>query len=167
MTSNLQDVINFSKDYLKNIGTLPNLVYWFKGDKLLFGPKDLGGNSNLTAEENKTRSAFATGLVAKKLGADLVIMSWDAAFRSVDSKDVDPTEAPLLYPRSHRTECLMFESVSLPSGTSKIQVIPYKGGEGEAVEFLPGEDFIKDDMKFESRFTKIVVEGWNKADIIM
>ena len=44
---------------------------------------------------------------------------------------MDSTEAPLTYPRSMRTECILINGIPLPDGKDEMIMIPYKGGEGE------------------------------------
>lgn len=123
-------------------------------------------------DEAKTRNVFLIGGMAQKLKANRVIIIWDAAFRTVAASDAksafnDQTERPLLYPKSMRTECIIVNEVLLPSGDDQTIVIPYKGGEGEPVEFLSDDPVTKalaeGGAKFESRFTQLILDGYNRA----
>jgi len=120
----------------------------------------------LNMEDTKTRDTFAIGCLAKALGANRVIVIWDGAFRSVENpKDFkyDDTEAPLSYPRSMRTECLIFNEVWVPEGKDHTVIVPYKGGEGVPVEFLPDDKFNQEGVNYQSRFTEIILAGYNRA----
>jgi hypothetical protein len=119
----------------------------------------------LNAEEYKTQAVFGMGLLAKKVNANRLIMIWDAAMRtySPDMKreDVDVTDMPLQYPRSMRTECLIFNDISFVTGKDATHIIPYKGGEGTPVEFL--ESKFPEGGSYESRFTELAIQGYNKV----
>ena len=119
----------------------------------------------LNAEDFKTQAVFGMGLLAKKLEANRLIMVWDAAMRIMppDTKmgQVDETEFPLQYPRSMRTECLIFNDISFVTGKDVTHVIPYKGGAGEPVEILLNSP-IPEGASIDSRFTSIAIEGFNK-----
>ena len=87
---------------------------------------------------------------------------WDAAFRTLAPEQVyDETESPLSYPKSMRTECIVINSIGLPSGKEETIFVPYKGGEGEPVEFL---DSFPEGAESKSRFPAIALEGWNQAN---
>jgi len=119
----------------------------------------------LNAEDFKTQAVFSMGLLAKKLNANRLIMIWDAAMRVLPGTkpdDVDVTEHPLQYPRSMRTECLIFNDISFVTGKDVTHIIPYKGGAGEPVEFL--ESKIPEGAGVESRFTDLAMEGYNKGE---
>jgi hypothetical protein len=118
----------------------------------------------LNMEDTKTRDTFAIGGLAAAIGANRVILIWDGAFRTCE-KDVpyDPTQTPLTYPKSMRTECIIINEVLLPSGKDRTVVIPYKGEEGEPVEFLPDDKFKKAGTDYKSRFTEIILSGYNRG----
>jgi hypothetical protein len=110
-------------------------------------------------DEAKSRAVYIMGQSAKKVGANRIIMIWDAAMKIVKSfEDYDPTEAPLTYPKSMRTECIILNDIHLETERDSTVIIPYKGGDGEPVEFLPDDDF--KGMQSESRFTKIAVRAY-------
>jgi hypothetical protein len=119
---------------------------------------------NLNAEEFKTQAVFCMGVLAKKLGANRLIMVWDAAMRTCapDAKreDIDVTEMPLQFPKSMRTECLIFNDISFMTGKDVTSFIPYKGGEGKPVEFVKSN--VPEGGLIDSRFTEIALEGYNK-----
>jgi hypothetical protein len=91
-------------------------------------------------------------------------MIWDAAMMMYppDTKmeDIDVTELPLQFPKSMRTECLIFNDISFVTGKDVTSVIPYKDGEGQPVELL--ESKIPEGTNIDSRFTDIALEGYNK-----
>jgi hypothetical protein len=100
------------------------------------------------------------GALAKKLGANRLIMIWDAAMRTVppDIK-YNETEAPLTYPRSMRTECIIINDILFDTGKDNTTVIPYKGGDKEPVEFIENKF---EGVNPESRFTEVAINGYNK-----
>ena len=120
----------------------------------------------LNAEDFKTQAVYGMGLLAKKLEANRLIMVWDAAMRIMppDTKigQVDETEYPLQYPKSMRTECLIFNDISFVTEKDVTHIIPYKGGEGQPVEFLPKSP-IPEGVLIDSRFTSIALDGYNKV----
>jgi hypothetical protein len=119
---------------------------------------------NLNAEDSKTRSVYCMGALAKELGANRLIMIWDAAMRmaapGTSLGDIDVTEMPLQFPKSMRTECLIFNDISFVTGKDVTSVIPYKGGAGEPVKFLKNN--LPEGASLESRFTDIALKGYNK-----
>jgi hypothetical protein len=153
-----------AKKLLEKDGFLSPVIFLIKNDQLMIEPIPMEAIDKImgATEDSKARSAFVAGLMAKDFGADKIILIWDAAFRTVDklSEPYDETEAPLTYPKSLRTECIILNEIEVPSGKDNTIVIPYKGGDGEPVEFLP--DNLPEDAKFESRFTEIALRGYNK-----
>lgn len=135
-------MVIFSKDGLDDLIVIPML---FK--------------SEFTSEENKTQNAIAAGAFAGGVGAEIVILVWDAAYRTISADTVyDETELPLTYPKNMRTECLLIEGIDIQSGTEQILIAPYKGGDGEPVEFLP--DTFPKNNEMESRFKELVLKGY-------
>jgi len=140
------------------LGVLPMAMF----DKILGHVPD--------SHEAKTRDTLLVGVLARKKNADRVVLIWDAAMRRVATKDAkevmgDVTEQPLLYPKSMRTECIVVNDISLPSGKDSTTVVPYRGGDGELVTFLDIKKEFGGDTpeKIESRFTELVLEGYNSA----
>ena len=161
----LQGFANFAKELLQKDGYITPVMMWFRNKQLIISPQLFVDFKECNAEDAKSRNAFAAGAFAKKLNADLLVFVWDAAFRTIDlkeqpniKKEMDATEAPLTYPRSMRTECIIINGIPLPDGKDEMIMVPYKGGEGEPVELLP--DTYKG-LDFESRFTELVRKGWN------
>ena len=120
---------------------------------------------DLNAEDFKTKAVFCMGALVKKVNGNRLIMIWDAAMRmfspGMKREDIDVTEWPLQFPKSMRVECLIFNDISFVTGQSTTSVIPYKGGEGQPVEFL--ESNIPEGAEIDSRFTEIAIEGYNKV----
>jgi len=52
-------------------------------------------------------------------------------------------------------------SIGLPDGDDETKIVPYKGGDGIPVEWLP--DYDMDDSAVTSRFTKIAQDGYRVA----
>jgi len=160
-------LISAAKESLKKDGFLNPAFFLFQNDKQIYGSlmslfdEMLGHPPNMG--EAKTRNVILVGVLAKELKADRVVLIWDAAFRMVDKKDApeySELEAPLTYPKSMRTECLIIENINILSGKDSVEIIPYKGGEGYPVEFLP--DILPKEMgKYESRFPELVLKGYN------
>ena len=54
------------------------------------------------------------------------------------------------------------------SGRAQVEdfnIVPYKGGEGDPIEFVPND--LPEGAKFESRFTELALDGWNKSDTLI
>lgn len=166
-----------AKALLVKTGTIDPVFFLCNDEKLMGEPFFMSMFDRICGyipdmDEAKTRNTYLIGGMAAKLNADRVILIWDAAFRTVDKANTenvfnDQTERPLLYPKSMRTECIILNEVLLPSGDDQTIVIPYKGGEGEPVEFLSDDPVTKalaeSGAKFESRFTQLILDGYNKA----
>jgi len=124
---------------------------------------DMFYKDDLNAEDSKSRSVYCMGVLAKKLGANRLVMIWDAALRlmppNTKKEDIDETELPLQYPKSMRTECLIITDISFVTGGDVTHAIPYKGGEGVPVEFL---DNPYEGKRLELRFTEVALRGYNK-----
>lgn len=151
----LNEITNLTKEILKKDGFLTPVFLTFKSDQLIGEPQSMLLEEDIPAEEAKDKSTFIAGVTARIRNADSIILIWDAAFRTFDSsKEYDQTEAPLTYPKSLRTECIVIYEIKLTSGKTNIKIILYKGGDKEPVEFLPE---IPDEQTFESRFTDIVL----------
>ena len=159
----LKDVAELAKLNLSQDRHLTPVIMWFKEGRMAFPPQMMHDFPDCNEYDNKTRNVWAAGVLAHKLHADFLILVWDAAFRTVSNPEeyTHATEAPLLYPKTMRTECIVVEGISLPSGTEDTTMIPYKGGEDEPVEFLPND--LPEGAAFKSRFADIAVDGWNQA----
>ncbi len=123
------------------------------------------GDEGEPMEVNKSRIALTAGVMARVLGADMVVMVWDAAFRTVDAKDkddLDETDAPLTYPKSMRTECVIVHGIDLRDGGTHIDMAPYKGGDGEPVEFLPKDEKWAE-AEFSTRFDDLIRKGYGEC----
>lgn len=167
----LDQLIEAAKQNLVKDGELSPIFFLCRGEQFVMPPALMSMFDRICGhipdmDEAKSRNVFLIGGMARKLNADRVIMIWDAAFRTVEPANAqstmdDQTERPLLYPKTMRTECLIVEDIPLPSGEGHTDVIPYKGGEGVPVEFLP--DTFPKDACYESRFPKLILQGYNKA----
>lgn len=148
----VEDLKVIAKRLLEKDGFLSPVIFLIKNDQLMIEPIPMEAIDKI----------MGAGLMAKDFGADKIILIWDAAFRTVDKlpEPYDETEAPLTYPKSMRTECILLNEIEVPSGKDNTIVIPYKGGDGEPVEFLP--DNLPEEAKFKSRFTEIALQGYNK-----
>ena len=168
----LDTLAGAAKANLVKDGSLAPVFFLCCGEQLIMPPTLMSLFDKLLghipdADEAKTRDVFLIGGMARKLGADRIIMIWDAAFReysaaSKEELEGDQTERPLLYPKSMRTECIIVNEVLLPSGEDRTLVFPYKGGDGAPVEFLHSDLLSKADS-YESRFTEVILKGYNKA----
>jgi hypothetical protein len=139
-------------------------MFWFKGNQMM-RPMLFKDFDDCNGDDINTRNAFVAGIMSNKMGADLVVLLTDAAFRHITDGKIpsSPEEQPLSYPRSMRTECIVIIGIKVPSGESDVMMVPYKGGEGEPVEFIPNE--LPKEAKFETRFSDLVVQGWKKASM--
>jgi hypothetical protein len=115
--------------------------------------------------DDKGYNVFLLGAMAGMLNADHVVMLWDAAFKTLpegtDIDKLDEYERPLLYPKSMRTECVILSSVSVPDGDEDLRIVPYSGGDGEPVKWLPEK--LPSGVNAESRFTEIARKGYASA----
>lgn len=154
-----------AKDILEICGTLTPMIFFIKGEKIekIFPLYEAakGYRDHINNEDDlKNLSLTTVGLAAKTLDMEKVVVIHDAAFRQIKPEDIkkyDATEKATLYPKSMRTECIVICEIELKSAKSEIYVLPYKGGEGEPVEFL--EEMRPD--SHESRFIDYVMKGYN------
>jgi len=167
MATLLEDITTVAKQNLQRDGRILPVFFLIKGEQLVVEPKptviidEMFPPEQLSAEESKSRAVFVMGVLARQVQADRIIMIWDAAFRSYEKgTDFDPLNAPLTYPKSMRTECIILNDIQLQTGKDATVIVPYKGGDGEPVEFLPNTF---DGMECESRFTELAIRGYNKA----
>jgi hypothetical protein len=159
----IDSAMKVAKKCLLRDGYVVPAILFFKGGSMLGDPcpmQDLDADTNIS----KTKNAFMAGAFARIRKADLVVMVWEGAFRKIDPEKYDETEAPLLYPKSMRTECIIIEGIEVPSGKEEVTIAPYKGGDGEKVEFLPNE---LDGAGYKSRFVELVVQGWKDFPKLM
>ena len=163
----LSMLISAAKESLKKDGFLNPAFFLFQNNEQIYGSlmslfdEMLGHLPNM--DEAKTRDVILIGVLAKELKANRVVLIWDAAFRMVSKKDIpeySELEAPLTYPKSMRTECLIIEDISIPSGKDTVKLLPYKGGDGLPVEFL-SDVLLNETDKYESRFPELVLKGYN------
>jgi hypothetical protein len=173
----LEDLIEAAKELLVKDRHLIPVFFLAHDEELVFEPTPMSmfdkvyGN-DLNLDDTKTRDTFLVGGMAKGLGANRVIMIWDAALRTVNPQQFpsgySSLESPLTYPKSMRTECIIINEVFLPSGKDNTIIVLYKGGDGEPVEFLPENNIFKQaGAHYKSRFTEIVLDGYNKARSIV
>lgn len=155
----LDKIVDLAKQNLARDGYLFPVGFVFKGDELIqIIPMT---NTPPSGKDQNGYNAYILGAVARKMGGDTVVFVWDAAFRTypkdIDIQNMDEFERPLLYPKSMRTECIIAQLIPT-SDTEKslCKIIPYKGGDGEPIEWLtvdvPGE--------FSSRFDELVHKGY-------
>ena len=157
----LQNLALAAKANLMKDGHLATVMMWFKDKKLIGSPQLFVDFKEPTTDENKDMNVLAAGMFAKEIGADSVVFIWDGAMKTMNpDQPYDITESPLSYPESMRTECILIEAIKMPSGKEDVIIIPYKGGDGKPVEFLP-EDAYKGMDHFKSRISEIVVRGYS------
>lgn len=122
---------NLSKD-----GHLASVFFLLRdetliGEPLLTSMFDHVYKDNVNAEDSKTRAVFCMGALAKKFNANRLIMIWDAAMRTMppDTKinALDTTEAPLSYPKSMRTECIIINEIFFPDGKDNTIILTRAG----------------------------------------
>ena len=165
----LEDLIRIAKTGLQRDTYLVPVFFLLKDETLIVPPTPIstldeifkkiypGAQTNM--EDSKSRDVFVIGRMAKEYGANRIIMIWDAAMKTIEKgQEYSPLEAPLTYPKSMRTECIIVNDIQLQSGTDNTVVVPYKGGDGEPVEFLP--EILPKEGKIESRFTEIALKGY-------
>jgi len=105
---------------------------------------------------------MASGLMAKSLDFDEVIVVHDAAMKQVDSlDDNDITKTPATYPKSMRLEAIIVFNVKFPSKDTELRVVPYKGGDGDDVTFVEEEININK-ADFSSHLVEKIIFGYEK-----
>jgi hypothetical protein len=161
----LQKMAEAAKANLVKYGDLAAVMMWFRDKELIAGPQFHVNFKLSTADQNKDMNILAAGKYAKTIGADTIIFVWDAAMRIISNPDhpYDITESPLSYPESMRTECIIVEGIKMSSGEEDVIIIPYKGGNGKPVEFLPNNQGDLDQYK--SRISQIALSGYNNRII--
>jgi len=156
-----------AKTALERDRHLANMILLVKGGSVL--PLPMMGFEGVPAGESKSRNALAAGLLARKLGAEMVVMVWDAAMRTMpkgtDIDEVDETEMPLSYPKSMRTECVVVHGIDLRDGGKHVEIAPYKGGDGEPVEFLELDKNLEG-APMDTRFDELILEGYESSSPI-
>ena len=165
MNELLSQILDIAKQCLVKDGCLLPVGFVVRdGEVLQVMPLDKSSPNNVSLDD-KGYNIFLLGAAACLLKADHVVMIWDAAFKTypkdTDMQGLDEYERPLLYPKSMRTECIIMNSIGLPDGDDETKIVPYKGGDGIPVEWLP--DYDMDDSAVTSRFTKIAQDGYKTA----
>jgi hypothetical protein len=154
-----------AKQALQRDGYLVNVFFLCQSEALLIDPQqtsmfDRIYGDNLNSEDSKTRSVYCMGALAKQVGANRLIMIWDGAMRTApENFKYNETEAPLTYPKSMRTECIIINEILFDTGKDNTIIIPYKGGDGDPVEFLENK---LEGISPESRFTEVAIKGYNR-----
>jgi hypothetical protein len=171
MPTLLETLIEAAKKSLEKDGHICPVFFLLRDDSFVMKPTPMAyfdkiSGAKLNAEESKTRDVFLIGGLAQKLGANKVILIWDAAMRTASAnQEYSALEAPLTYPKSMRTECIIINEIWLPEGKDHTTIIPYKGGDGEPVEFLPNN--FPEGATLKSRFTEVALDGYNRAKEII
>jgi hypothetical protein len=161
MRKALEKILEAAKQNLVNDGYIYPVSFIFKAGQLVkIMPLSYEANE---CNDSKGINAYAAGIAASLFEGDYVAMVWDAAFRSLPSdtkpEDIDATEAPLTYPKSMRTECIVVFGVSVTNDHEDIVMAPYKGGEGEPVEFIKVKN-LPPETVFKHRFSEIIRKGY-------
>lgn len=156
----VKSTLDFAKVLLKKDGILPPVVFMYKQDRSSIIPVKFNGD--------REKHAFYTsiGSACKRFGATRVVLVNDAAMRSFDSSDdyekilQDPTEAPLTYPKSMRTEVIIVLGYDFETNSTEMLMQPYKELDGGKIEFLdpPKETF----TEFESGLIDSIKDGYSR-----
>lgn len=152
-----QRAMEIAKNNLVNDGRLAAMA-------LCFGP---GGVAVVPAEfgtdDEKWAFYRALGAACRDMDATRVVLVNDAAMKTYDPGQydmhhLDPTETPLTYPKSMRTEVIMVMDHALGTDKTEMLMQPYRDADGK-VEFLPVDEELRN-MKFESGLVECVEEGF-------
>jgi hypothetical protein len=166
------DIMVSLKDLAKQIlikdRYVAQMVFFITNDQIInMSPVDsivetIKKNAKVSDYDFKILCWITVGIFAKTIKCEKVILIIDAAMRSTKnlSDSLDPTERPLTYPKSMRTECIILDEVDLKTGTDRYMMVPYKGGDGDPVQFLENE--VTDIDKIESIFTEFVMKGYKE-----
>ncbi len=148
------DIVEFSnfikesaKEILVKDGHLDQMVFFVSDKKRFFMSIELDKlypakslSERLSEDELKHRQYMVAAVIAKKIEAEIVVLLSEAAFKEFDNGVVDATETPLAYPKSMRTECIFIDAVDIKEKKECVEVVPFKGGEKEKVEFIDIEN---------------------------
>jgi hypothetical protein len=154
--SELEDVMEKAKSNLEQFHSLAPVVLCFSVEGTCF--PILADFSN---ESEKYQFYKYIGKHCKNHDFKKIILINDAAFRSMQVEDFekikeDPSERPLTYPKSMRTECIVLMYYDLENKKSDILVQPYKE-EGDKIIWL---DSIPDMKNFNSGLLEVIEEGY-------
>ena len=83
----LNNLAETAKAILLKHRNLTPCIMFFKEGLMLGAPQMMVDFPDCNAEENKTRNAWGSGVMAKQVGADSLVFIWDAAFRTVPNPD--------------------------------------------------------------------------------
>lgn len=164
----VRNILDLAKQNLVKDGWLLPVGFALKDGKV-FPPMPLTAQAPEGVPlDDKAYNVVRLASMAAFLGADRILMVWDAAMRSypqgtdMKSLESDEYERPLLYPKSMRTEVLIVLSARLPDGEETMDAMPYKGGDGEPVVWLDNE--MPEGIEgFKSRFTDLARKAYAKA----
>ena len=158
----MEDIKRLTKEYAEKEGVFMPFFFLFREDKMVTEPLPIMAVQGCDSRDSNGINFFKIGMMAKMLGADMVVALTDVAYRSVNKKEaVDATEQPLSYPKSMRKEGMCFHFVEIPSWKMTISLTPYSGGDGETIAFEPEMD-IGESSGLESRFIDLIRDGYSK-----
>ena len=156
----LQTVLNSAKTNLSRDGFLTPVGLLFKNDQLI--APILLKSDGPSFKEAMTYNAMSLGNVARKIGADCVVMVNDACMKSypegTDLETIGEENMPTTFPKSMRREVIIVVAIEVPDGKTRVLMQNYKGGDGESVEFL--ENDVPEDSAIKTRFTELVLTGY-------
>ena len=154
----IEKIKEIAKEILTKNGHLNPIALFFKGEK---EQQDFFCSLDWKTDVEKQQYMYAVGVIAKQQQASQVFIITDAAMKQMSPeaiKTYDETDAPLTYPKSMRTECIIIHFIDLKSGNSETCIVPYKGGDKEPVVFLPE---LPKDVPYKNWFTEMILKGYN------
>lgn len=109
-------------------------------------------------DEEKVQVHFKLGILAAVADAVAICTIQDVAMKGFD-RDVtdDPTERPLLYPKSMRTEAILLSYLNVRTGETDFCIQCYKDTDG--IEYIDTPTF----SVMESNLLKYVMNGYQQA----
>lgn len=155
--SMMRGIIKLVKEAMEKTKQCPPTAFCFKGDKFF----NVGGKFD--NDDEKYGFYRMIGAACRKEKCDFVMLINDAAMRSFekhedykDAIDNYDTEAPLSYPKSMRTECIILVAYEFATDESKVIVQPYKEENGAY-----GWQQVMEIPQFDGAIIRNVKEGFN------
>jgi hypothetical protein len=158
MENHSEDLLEIAKKNLEKDGFLTNVAVIVKDDSMNIAP--------LTWETNDENYKMIglVGMACKKMGAGTVYLILDAALRQFTNPEDykfamanQATEAPLMYPESMRTECIIIFNVDLKAKTYTLLTQMYKK-QDEKINWLEKIPALQQDAQ--SGIVDALLEGY-------
>lgn len=139
----MHKIMEMIKDAVQKTKICPPMIFCFKGEKFF--------NFHAIFDDgHKYEFYYKVGMLCKKEGCDFIMAINDAAMRQFNEVEDynyavknSETEAPLSYPRSMRTECILLIACDFTSEESNVLVQTYteEGGKYTWLKLIESPNF--------------------------